>query len=256
MAETSSWNYKTNGPHQNGLLEVLFCFPRRVCSKLCYNNTPTPTQKKHWNDSPWYNCSGWLGVRHQFTYCHNWYASLCALFPVPHPHCRVLGQSCCCVPVSVRRQGQLFWDWQCVVISLCSRLDGVAYIRYVHCSVHCFGGMHCPRFGTSTTNVRVAEVRSLLVWGKHPNIVLRLPSVSTHSFCQRSFSYAAQSVWNSLPCKTRSSNTLTSFKSHLFKLHNWLCVCARARVCMCVSLFWLCFGSLLHYGLCAPRLEK
>ena len=206
---------------------------------------------KHWNDSPWYNCSGWLGVRHQLTYCHNWYASLCALFPVPHPHCRVLGQSCCCVPVSVRRQGQLFWDWQCVVISLCSRLDGVAYIRYVHCSVHCFGGMHCPRFGTSTTNVRVAEVRSLLVWGKHPNIVLRLPSVSTHSFCQRSFSYAAQSVWNSLPCQIRSSNTLTSFKSslksHLFKLLT-MCVCVLAKVCF--DCFVLCFvvGCVLRYG--------
>ena len=52
--------------------------------------------------------------------------------------------------------------------------------------------------------------------------ILCLPSVRRHSLGQRSFSYAAPSVWNSLPCKVRSSNTPTAFKSplksHLFKL--------------------------------------
>ena len=42
---------------------------------------------------------------------------------------------------------------------------------------------------------------------------LCLPSVCMQLLGQRKFSYAAPSVWNSLPCKVRSSNTLTSFKS-------------------------------------------
>ena len=52
--------------------------------------------------------------------------------------------------------------------------------------------------------------------------ILCLSSVCTRSFGQRSFSYAAPSVWNSVPCKFRSSNTLASsrslLKSHLVKL--------------------------------------
>ena len=52
--------------------------------------------------------------------------------------------------------------------------------------------------------------------------VLCLPSVCMHSLGQISFSYAALSVWNSLPCKVRSSDTLTSFKSRLLKLSYWL----------------------------------
>ena len=36
-------------------------------------------------------------------------------------------------------------------------------------------------------------------------------SVCTHLLGQRSFYYAARSVWNSLPFQIRSSNTLTSF---------------------------------------------
>ena len=52
---------------------------------------------------------------------------------------------------------------------------------------------------------------------------------------QRSFSYAALFVWNRLPCKVRSSNTLTSFKSsfrpNLFKPSCFL-------VFVCVSWTW------------------
>ena len=65
-------------------------------------------------------------------------------------------------------------------------------------------------------------------------------------------------------CCVRSSNTLTSFKpslkSHLFKLsyclwvcvHMFMCVCARICQRTCGNLFWLCFGSLLCYGLSVP----
>ena len=42
--------------------------------------------------------------------------------------------------------------------------------------------------------------------------IFSLPSVCTHSLGQRSFSYAASSVWNGFPCKITSSNTLTSLK--------------------------------------------
>ena len=41
--------------------------------------------------------------------------------------------------------------------------------------------------------------------------ILCLPSVCTHSLGQRSFSYAAPSIWNSLPYRARPSRTLTSF---------------------------------------------
>ena len=40
------------------------------------------------------------------------------------------------------------------------------------------------------------------------NSFLCLPSVCIQLLGQRSFSYAAPSVWNSLPCKVKSSNTL------------------------------------------------
>ena len=60
--------------------------------------------------------------------------------------------------------------------------------------------------------------------------ILCLPFVTWSAW---SFSYAAPSAWNSLPCWVRSSNTLTPFKSslkyHLFRLYYWLCVC----VCVC-----------------------
>ena len=70
--------------------------------------------------------------------------------------------------------------------------------------------------------------------------LLCLPSVYAHSLGHRSSPYAASSVWNSLPGKVKSSNTLisfkSSFKSHLFKLSYLLCVraCVRACVCACV----------------------
>ena len=45
--------------------------------------------------------------------------------------------------------------------------------------------------------------------------VFCIPTVRTHSFCERSFSYAAPAVWNTLPYDIRSSNTMSSFKSLL-----------------------------------------
>ena len=45
--------------------------------------------------------------------------------------------------------------------------------------------------------------------------ILCIPTVRTHSFGQRSFSYAAPTVWNTLPYEIRSSNTISSFKSSL-----------------------------------------
>ena len=75
-----------------------------------------------------------------------------------------------------------------------------------------------------------------------------------------SFTYAAPSVWNSLPCQVRSSITLTAFKSslksHLFRLSYWLCVCvcacafAHTCVCACVPVCVLaevCFSCVLFF---------
>ena len=45
--------------------------------------------------------------------------------------------------------------------------------------------------------------------------ILCIPTVRTHSLGQRSFSYAAPAVWNTLPYEIRSSNTTSSFKSSL-----------------------------------------
>ena len=58
--------------------------------------------------------------------------------------------------------------------------------------------------------------------------MLCIPTVSTHSLGQRSFSYAAPAVWNILPYEIRSSNTISSFKrslkSYLFQQSYWLYV--------------------------------
>ena len=45
--------------------------------------------------------------------------------------------------------------------------------------------------------------------------ILCIPTVRTHLLGQRSFSYAAPTVWNTLPYEIRSSNTISSFKSSL-----------------------------------------
>ena len=45
--------------------------------------------------------------------------------------------------------------------------------------------------------------------------ILCIPTVRTHSLGQRSFSYAAPTVWNTLPYEIRSSNTSSYFKSSL-----------------------------------------
>ena len=45
--------------------------------------------------------------------------------------------------------------------------------------------------------------------------ILCIPTIRTHSLGQRSFSFAAPAVWNTLPYKIRSSNTISSFRSSL-----------------------------------------
>ena len=45
--------------------------------------------------------------------------------------------------------------------------------------------------------------------------ILCIPTVCTRSLCQRSFSYAATAIWNTLPYEIRSSNTISFFKSSL-----------------------------------------
>ena len=65
--------------------------------------------------------------------------------------------------------------------------------------------------------------------------ILCFPSVRTHSLGQRSCSYAALSVLNSLPCKIRSSNTLISFKSSLKSYIHLQAILSAIAVCVCVE---------------------
>ena len=50
----------------------LFCIPRLVQPNC--KTQPSPLQTEHFtthgwcNQSPWYNCTGWLGIKHKFTY--------------------------------------------------------------------------------------------------------------------------------------------------------------------------------------------
>ena len=54
--------------------------------------------------------------------------------------------------------------------------------------------------------------------------VLCVPTVHTHSPGRGSFSCAAPVVWGTLPCKVRSSNTVSSFESSLeARLFWWSC---------------------------------
>ena len=73
-----------------------------------------------------------------------------------------------------------------------------------------------------------------------------------HTHLVRNIFYAAPSVWNSLPCQIRSSNTFTPFKSslksHLFMLFYCLSLCARARACVCVFAE-VCFDCILFFTL-------
>ena len=63
---------------------------------------------------------------------------------------------------------------------------------------------------------------------------------------QRSFCYAALSVWNCLPYKVRSSATLPSFRSsEISPLQAiLLIVCAHTRRCTLMEVCFDCFGSL------------
>ena len=45
--------------------------------------------------------------------------------------------------------------------------------------------------------------------------LLQIPRVNLKTAGERSFRYAAPSVWNSLPCSIRNISTLSQFKSHL-----------------------------------------
>ena len=82
--------------------------------------------------------------------------------------------------------------------------------------------------------------------------ILCLPVVCTHSLGQRSFSYAALSVWNSLPCEIIKHTSLKSYlKSHLFRLSYWLhvCVCGGGgkHVCACMRIQKFVLTALALY---------
>ena len=100
--------------------------------------------------------------------------------------------------------------------------------------------------------------------------ILCLPSVHTHLPGQRSFSYATLS--GTVFLAKKGFETHLHLSNHLWSLTSssclvssvyvcvlscsCVCVCVCMVVCACVCLFWQCFGSLLHSGLCAPIWKK
>ena len=148
------------------------------------------------------------------------------------------------------------WNWSCLSSS-CFSLHWLpidSQIQY-KLSSQCYNSLNSTTPGYLTELLKVYKPTCQL----HSShiFICCLPSVHSQSLDQRSFSYAVPSVWNSFPCKVRSSNTFTSFKSSLkspllIKLSNWLCVFMHLHAWACVGLFWLCFGSLRCNGLFAP----
>ena len=80
--------------------------------------------------------------------------------------------------------------------------------------------LSCPRYLSDLISIYTPGrlLRSL-----SDTLKLTTPSSNTKTFGERSFSFAAPSIWNSLPLSIRSSDSDSSFRSslktHLFKLY-------------------------------------
>ena len=146
---------------------------------------------------------------------------------------------------------------------------------------------HCHSFFSDTAPVylsdllRVYSPSTQLHFSSHSRI-LRIPPIETKTFGHRSFSYAAPSVWNSLPREIRHIRSATAFKTslktHLFKsyfcrlnlysLHLflwitsfdllcgvclcvWVCVCERERERDVGCIFWRTIHGWACYCSCA-----
>ena len=93
---------------------------------------------------------------------------------------------------------------------------------------HCYNCLSSAAPNYLTELLRIYKPTCLLRSSSDTSI-LCIPTVRTHSLGQRSFSYAAPTVWNTLPYEIRSSNTISSFRSslktYLFQQSYWLCAC-------------------------------
>ena len=91
---------------------------------------------------------------------------------------------------------------------------------------------HCHSFFSDTAPVYLSDLLhvyspSRRLRSSSDSRTLRISHVKTKTFGHRSFSYAALSVWNSLPREIRHIQSTTAFKTalttHLFKFyHCWL----------------------------------
>ena len=79
--------------------------------------------------------------------------------------------------------------------------------------------------------------------------ILRIPHVRTKTFGQRSFSYCAPKLWNSLPSDIRhskfSDSLKTALKTHLYKQrYKWFTksCCLPTTLCVCVCVGGVCMG--------------
>ena len=84
---------------------------------------------------------------------------------------------------------------------------------------------HCFNFFSGTSPAYISDLLSVYTPARNlrsssDSRILKIPTVNTVSYGQRSFSFAAPTFWNSLPHKIRHSQSLSSFKrslkTHLF----------------------------------------
>ena len=88
--------------------------------------------------------------------------------------------------------------------------------------------LHCHNFFHNSSPVYLADLLSVYTPGRtlrssSDHFTLKVPSVSTKKFGERSFSYSAPKAWNSLPLSIRQQSSTPAFKrslkTHLFQLH-------------------------------------
>ena len=88
--------------------------------------------------------------------------------------------------------------------------------------------LHCHNFFHNSSPVYLADLLSVYTPGRSlrsssDSFILRVPSVNTRKYGERSFSFAAPKSWNSLPLIIRQQSSTPAFKqalkTHLFQLY-------------------------------------
>ena len=177
----------------------------------------------HYHESPWYNCIGWLGVKHQLTY------TTMMVFMSTLP-------------------------WCCSWVHYC---DGVHEYTAVGLSIStllwCCLWVHCH--GVGHYHDVVHEYTSRCCPWVHHCVVheyTTLPLYKTKD--DGAFSHFGPSVWNSLPPHIRNAATIstleTTLKTNLFNLYKTnSALLILMSVCACTCMH-VCLLSLIHIWRC------